>query len=86
MRSFFRIAALLFGMTGQAVLREEIGSALEFGLLLASFSVTSPHTIHFEANPEALERFVSSLANQHDGSKIADDPLSNPTQSSLLAP
>jgi sugar/nucleoside kinase (ribokinase family) len=74
------------GSTGQAGLKEEIGSALELGLLLASFSVTSPHTIHFEAKPEALERFVSSLANPRDESKVTDDPLSNPTQSSLLAP
>lgn len=38
-----------------------IDSALELGVLLASFSVTSPDTIHFKANLEELERFASSL-------------------------
>jgi sugar/nucleoside kinase (ribokinase family) len=58
------------GWTGEAVLREEIGSALEFGLLLASFSVTSLHTIHFEANPEALARFAASFTEPHEVSSV----------------
>lgn len=40
----------------------EIHSAVEFGLILASFSVTSPHTIHPEANLRSLDQFASSLA------------------------
>jgi len=37
----------------------ELASAIDLGLLLASFSVTSPHTIHPEADLSALLRFAS---------------------------
>jgi len=46
-----------------------IDSALEFGVLAASFSVTSQDTIHFQANVEELQRFASSM-NISFGEKI----------------
>jgi len=36
-------------------------SALELGMLLASFSITSPDTIHFDASLARLEEFASTL-------------------------
>jgi sugar/nucleoside kinase (ribokinase family) len=50
-------------------------SALEFGVLLASFTVTSPHTIHPAANFDSLRQFAGSLgvALSHELlEKIAD--------------
>ncbi len=44
-----------------AVMGGEFSSALDLGMLLASFSVTSPDTIHFGANLAALEEFASTL-------------------------
>jgi sugar/nucleoside kinase (ribokinase family) len=38
-----------------------IGSALDFAVLLASYSATSPHTIHPEAKKEALLAFASQI-------------------------
>jgi sugar/nucleoside kinase (ribokinase family) len=47
----------------------EIRSAVELGLLLASFSVTSSHTINFDANPDSLSRFALSLVAQGEPSR-----------------
>ena len=38
-----------------------ISTALEFGVLLASYSVTSPHTIHPEACLDALAQFAKDI-------------------------
>jgi sugar/nucleoside kinase (ribokinase family) len=38
-----------------------LNSALDFGVLLASLKVTSPHTIHPDANLDALLRFARQL-------------------------
>jgi sugar/nucleoside kinase (ribokinase family) len=43
------------------VMRGEFSSAMDLGLLLASFSVTSPDTIHFGANLARLEEFALTL-------------------------
>jgi sugar/nucleoside kinase (ribokinase family) len=59
-----------FGCSGQALSGSEIHSAVELGLLLVSFSVTSPHTIHFEANPNTLARFAPSLAHRFEESAV----------------
>lgn len=39
----------------------KFSSAMDLGMLLASFSVTSPDTIHFGANLASLEEFASTL-------------------------
>jgi sugar/nucleoside kinase (ribokinase family) len=44
-----------------AVTDGKIFSALDLGMLLASFSVTSPDTIHFGASIAKLEEFASTL-------------------------
>ena len=44
-----------------------LGSAIELGILLASFSVTSLHTIHPEANGESLLDFASELGLTFQG-------------------
>lgn len=41
--------------------RRTLESAVEFGILLASFSLTSPHTIHPDANLENLLDFADSV-------------------------
>jgi sugar/nucleoside kinase (ribokinase family) len=38
-----------------------VGSALDFAVLLASYTATSPHTIHPEASKEALLAFASQI-------------------------
>jgi hypothetical protein len=38
-----------------------LSSALDLGVLLAAYSVTSPHTIHQEANLPSLLAFASDL-------------------------
>ena len=44
-----------------AAFNEELCSAIELGVLLASFSLSSPDTIHFDANLASLEEFASDL-------------------------
>jgi sugar/nucleoside kinase (ribokinase family) len=41
--------------------RRSLGSAIDFGILLASFSVTSPHTIHPDATMKSLLEFADDL-------------------------
>lgn len=41
--------------------RRTLASALDFGVLLASYSVTSPHTIHPQANLDTLLDFAAKL-------------------------
>jgi len=41
--------------------------ALDLGVLAASFSVTSPHTIHPGANPASLRAFADALNLQLGG-------------------
>jgi sugar/nucleoside kinase (ribokinase family) len=43
------------------VMSGEFSSAMDLGMLLASFSVTSPDTIHFGANLASLEEFALTL-------------------------
>jgi hypothetical protein len=38
-----------------------LASALDLGVLLAAFTVTSPHTIHPDANGPSLAQFACSL-------------------------
>jgi sugar/nucleoside kinase (ribokinase family) len=38
-------------------------SAFDWGVLLATYSVTSPHTIHPDANLETISGFARDLAN-----------------------
>lgn len=45
-------------------------SALDFGVLLASFTVTSPHTIHPDADLEALCTFAKSLGASFAGELV----------------
>ena len=54
--------------SGQVLSGSEIHSAIELGLLLASFSVMSSHTINFNANPDALATFAASLARPSEPS------------------
>lgn len=44
-----------------AAMDGNFSSAMELGMLLASFSVTSPDTIHFGASLASLEEFASTL-------------------------
>jgi sugar/nucleoside kinase (ribokinase family) len=44
-----------------AMTEGKFSSAIDIGMLLASFSVTSPDTIHFDANLARLEEFASTL-------------------------
>jgi sugar/nucleoside kinase (ribokinase family) len=62
------LSGLAFGLplnakpsTEDAAIDREFSSALELGMLLASFSVTSPDTIHFDASLARLEEFASTL-------------------------
>ena len=41
---------------------DKFSSAMDLGMLLASFSVTSPDTIHFGANLATLEEYASTLS------------------------
>src|SRR5207247_9389877 len=41
------------------VAKRPLGTALEFGVLLASYKVTSPHTIHPDTSFPALVRFAN---------------------------
>ena len=41
--------------------RRSLGSAIDFGILLASFSVTSPHTIHPDTSMKRLREFAGDL-------------------------
>jgi sugar/nucleoside kinase (ribokinase family) len=45
----------------ESVIDGKFSSAMELGMLLASYSVTSPDTIHFGANLASLEEFASTL-------------------------
>jgi sugar/nucleoside kinase (ribokinase family) len=45
----------------ESVIDGKFSSAMELGMLLASYSVTSPHTIHFGANLASLEEFASTF-------------------------
>jgi sugar/nucleoside kinase (ribokinase family) len=61
------LAGTIAGLTAGLPLRSgsseggerELSSAIDLGILLASFSVTSPHTIHPDANLSALVKFAS---------------------------
>ena len=44
-----------------AVIGGHFSSAMDIGMLLASFSVTSPDTIHFGASLARLEEFAASM-------------------------
>ncbi len=48
-------------VAADAVTGVEFSSAMELGMFLASFSLTSPDTIHFGANLARLEEFASTL-------------------------
>lgn len=54
----------------QVLSGNEINSAVELGLLLASFSVMSSHTINFDANPDALRKFAATLARPSEPSYL----------------
>jgi sugar/nucleoside kinase (ribokinase family) len=45
-----------------------LSGGLEFGSLVAGFSVTSPHTIHPDASPEAIVEFARRLGVELDDS------------------
>jgi sugar/nucleoside kinase (ribokinase family) len=45
-----------------AMIDGKFSSAMDIGMLLASFSVTSPDTIHFGANLARLEEYASTLS------------------------
>lgn len=55
-------------------------SALDFGVLLASFAVTSPHTIHPDADVEALCAFARSL-----GATLSDELVERVSESEQTA-
>lgn len=68
------IAALVAGLPlvdpargGATVPLRRISSALDFGVMLASLSVTSPHTIHPGANLSRLQEFVAGAGISVDG-------------------
>ncbi len=48
--------------TQDAMIDDKFSSAMDLGMLLASFSVTSPDTIHFGANLATLEEYASTLS------------------------
>jgi len=54
------------------------GSAIDLGILLASFSVTSPHTIHPDASMSSLLEFAGDL-----GLTFTDDLSQIPTEDDL---
>lgn len=66
-----RLPLTYSGGSEQALSGPEIHSAVELGLLLAGFSVMSLDTINFEANPDALATFASSLAQRFAGAPYA---------------
>jgi hypothetical protein len=51
-----------------------IQSALDFGVLLGSYSTTSPHTIHPDADLNALLSFARD-AGQHVAFSIAETTM-----------
>jgi len=49
------------GSPRKSITERPLGSALDFAVLLASFTITSPHTIHPNANLETLLQFAGEL-------------------------
>jgi sugar/nucleoside kinase (ribokinase family) len=56
------------GTSGKTTAGKPLQSALELGVMLASFSVTSPHTIHPSADLDTLATFVRSCGGRIDTS------------------
>jgi sugar/nucleoside kinase (ribokinase family) len=49
------------GSPRKSITERSLGSALDFAVLLASFTITSPHTIHPYANLETLLQFAAEI-------------------------
>jgi sugar/nucleoside kinase (ribokinase family) len=56
------------GLQRAAIADRPLASALEFGVLLASLAVTSPHSIHPQADVPSLLEFADSLGVAFSGS------------------
>lgn len=55
------------GSPRKSINERPLGSALDFAVLLASFTITSPHTIHPHANLETLLQFAGELGVSFSG-------------------